>query len=825
MSVSDAPLRRFQTLLAGQYTIERELGRGGMATVYLARDLRHDRAVAIKLLQPELTTAATAERFLREIQIIARLQHPHILTLIDSGARDGLVYYVMPHVEGESLRDRLLWERQCNIEQAVQVARQVAAALQYAHDRGVIHRDIKPENILLSAGQAILADFGIARAIRDSSYQTITAVGLPLGTPAYMSPEQAAGRSEVDPRSDIYSLGCVLFEMLAGRPPFVAQTVSKVLQMHLTEPPPPISTCRSAAPQQLDEILNRALAKEPSDRFQTAAEFAAALGLVEAVETLERATPTGARRAITPLNLAPTGEPYGSTPAPLKRLLVASGAIGAVVIGALAINGTGPKVPAPGAPLERPVEPSGYLASIGVKPLDPIGDDSAARTLSAGITEEISAQLSKIRQLKVISRTTMEAVAAKGWTARQAADSLGIRFLLEGSVLRSGRDVGVTLQLIDASSDVNLWGESFRMPLRDILMIRQDIARKAVEALAGRVRGLAIMAADSGSRNPEAVEARARGLELRNRGDEVTADQAIQAFERALGHDSTYAQAAAELSEALGYYVNLGFGTRRDPYRTMAEALRWADRAVRLDPNLAVAWSARGAARLEIGMSASAALADLDRAAALAPGSGNVRAARAIALARVGRYPEALAESEVAAALDPLNATTIGGGLALTALGARQYEQAAREARLATTRDPTFPGWPVIEGLAHLLGGSPEKCVNLRLSGLGEPVTAICLRRAGNSAGAAAIIDSLVARSAREPIGIYTMGFIGAYYADQGNVAEALTWLGRAFDASPRAFDPRLFDCGLFDKVLADPAFRRGLDGIWARVRARFTQN
>jgi serine/threonine protein kinase len=214
--VNDPLLQRFQALLEGRYAIERELGRGGMATVYLARDLRHGRTVAIKLLQPEITTSLTAERFLREIQITAKLQHPNILGLFDSGAEDGLCYYVMPHVEGESLRDRLLWEKQLGVETAVDVAIEVCSALAYAHSRGVVHRDIKPENILFSAGHAIVADFGIARAVSEGQ-RTITAVGIPLGTPPYMSPEQAQGLDNIDHRSDLYALGCMLFEMVAGR--------------------------------------------------------------------------------------------------------------------------------------------------------------------------------------------------------------------------------------------------------------------------------------------------------------------------------------------------------------------------------------------------------------------------------------------------------------------------------------------------------------------------------------------------------------------------------------------------------------------------------
>ncbi|HEV8150773.1 MAG TPA: serine/threonine-protein kinase, partial [Gemmatimonadales bacterium] len=252
--MNDPLLHRFQTLLQGRYAIERELGRGGMATVYLARDLRHGRTVAIKLLQPEITTSLTAERFLREIQITAKLQHPNILGLFDSGAEEGLCYYVMPHVEGDNLRDRLLWEKRLPVNTAMEVAIEICSALAYAHSRGVVHRDIKPENILFSAGHAIVADFGIARAVSEGQ-RTITAVGIPLGTPPYMSPEQAQGLDHIDHRSDLYAVGCVLFEMVAGRPPFVGVSIGKVIQQHLQTPPPSVREFQPEAPAALDPIL------------------------------------------------------------------------------------------------------------------------------------------------------------------------------------------------------------------------------------------------------------------------------------------------------------------------------------------------------------------------------------------------------------------------------------------------------------------------------------------------------------------------------------------------------------------------------------------
>jgi Tol biopolymer transport system component/tRNA A-37 threonylcarbamoyl transferase component Bud32 len=270
--------------LAERYRIERELGQGGMATVYLAEDVRHHRKVAVKVLRPELAAVLGSERFLREITITAGLEHPHILPLLDSGAIPGdantppTLYYVMPLVEGESLRDRLTREKQLPLDEALTFAREVADALSYAHARGVIHRDIKPENILLSGGHARVADFGIARALTASGGERLTATGMTVGTPHYMSPEQAAGNDDLDGRSDLYALGCVLYEMLAGQPPFTGPTVQSLVSQHLTAAPMPITQIRPAVPADVAAALERALAKTPADRFNPTAQFAEALG-------------------------------------------------------------------------------------------------------------------------------------------------------------------------------------------------------------------------------------------------------------------------------------------------------------------------------------------------------------------------------------------------------------------------------------------------------------------------------------------------------------------------------------------------------------------
>ncbi len=270
-------LERLKHALASRYSIEQELGRGGMAVVYLATDLKHGRPVAVKALLPELAATLGGDRFLQEIRLTANLQHPHILALYDSGEADGLLYYVMPHVEGESLRDRLKREKQLPVENALQITEQVASALDYAHRHDVIHRDIKPENILLHEGEAMVADFGIALAVKAAGGERLTETGLSIGTPEYMSPEQVAGERQIGARSDVYSLGCVLYEMLAGQPPFTGATGQAVLARHVTDAAPPITTVRSSVPPGAVSAVNTALEKAPADRFDSAKAFAAAL--------------------------------------------------------------------------------------------------------------------------------------------------------------------------------------------------------------------------------------------------------------------------------------------------------------------------------------------------------------------------------------------------------------------------------------------------------------------------------------------------------------------------------------------------------------------
>src|SRR5512146_1483749 len=296
---------QLQAGLAGQYALERELGRGGMATVFLAQDLKHKRPVALKVLLPELAHSLGPDRFHREIEIAARLQHPHILTVLDSGDVAGQLWFTMPFVEGESLRDRLRREGQLSVEDTLRITREAAQALQYAHDHGVIHRDIKPENLLLTTdGNTLVADFGIARALGGSggSDERLTETGLSLGTPRYMSPEQASGDKAVDARTDVYSLGCVLYEMLAGEPPYTGPTAQAIILKRFTEPIPSIRRARPTVPEAVDQAIQRALAPLPADRFATAAEFGRALQI-------------GATGATAASPAPPIAAPTGTTPA------------------------------------------------------------------------------------------------------------------------------------------------------------------------------------------------------------------------------------------------------------------------------------------------------------------------------------------------------------------------------------------------------------------------------------------------------------------------------------------------------------------------------
>ena len=412
-----------QALFADRYTIERELGRGGMATVYLAEELKHHRRVAIKVLRPDLAAALGPERFLREIEIAGGLQHAHMLTLIDSGSEEGFLYYVMPYVEGESLRGRLDREKQLPIDDALEFTSEVADALSYTHTRGVLHRDIKPENILLSGGHAIVADFGIARAISVAGEGRLIQTGVSLGTPAYMSPEQGTGSGQLDARSDIYSLGCVLYEMLAGDPPFTGTTAQAIVARHLVDPPPRLRTVRQTVSPAVEQALEKALAKVPADRFATAAEFAEALAVPGSKATLRVPRAVLSTVALLVVTALVVGWLLWVRP---NRFSTAAGG---------------------GAPLK-----SQRIAVLFFHDRSPTHE---LAYLADGLTQALIDTLRRVQNLNVISSSGVRPYKNASISADSIARALNVAALIEGEVANVGGKFRTTIWLVDGATGPN----------------------------------------------------------------------------------------------------------------------------------------------------------------------------------------------------------------------------------------------------------------------------------------------------------------------------------------------------------------------------------
>jgi serine/threonine protein kinase/Tfp pilus assembly protein PilF len=520
---------RLQGALAGRYRLEREVGRGGMATVHLAQDLKHRRPVAVKVLHPELAVNVGADRFLREIDIAAGLNHPHILTLIDSGSADGLLYYVMPFVEGESLRGRLARDGRLPITQAVELTRKVATALAYAHSRGVVHRDIKPENIMLHEGEPMVTDFGIARAVSGEG-ESLTQTGMSLGTPAYMSPEQASGEHEIDGRSDIYSLGCVLFEMLAGEPPFTGPTAQAVIVKRFTEAVRPIRGLRHDTPEEVERALLRALARSPGERFTAASQFSQALSAVD-------------------LRTPPDG--------------------GATVVTAS----------------HRVVH------SIAVLPFADMSPAKDQDYFCEGIAEEIINALTKLDALQVASRSSAFAFKGKNQDIRQVGEQLNVATVMEGSVRKAGNRLRITAQLIKVADGYHLWSERYDRDLEDVFAVQDEIAENIVRAL--RVvlteeQRRAIERPHTG--NVEAYEFYLRGRQFFYQFREKGLQFARRMFSRAIEIDPSYARAYAGIADCSSQLYKYWDASTAN----LEQADAASRKALDLAPDLAEAHAARG---------------------------------------------------------------------------------------------------------------------------------------------------------------------------------------------------------------------------------------
>jgi serine/threonine protein kinase/tetratricopeptide (TPR) repeat protein len=577
-------------VLQDRYAIQREIGHGGMAVVYLARDLKHDREVALKVLYRHLSAALGAERFLREIRVAARLQHPHVLPLYDSGEADGSLYYVVPYVAGGSLRDRLRRESPLPLTTAIQIAREVADGLDYAHRQNVVHRDIKPENILLEEGHAVIADFGVARAISEAAETQLTEAGLLVGTPAYMSPEQALGQA-VDGRSDIYGLGCVLFELLSGAPPFTGHAPLVTLVQRVSDPAPRLSDRGIAVPPQLEDALGRALAQHPKDRLQTAAEFG--------------------------------------------RLLSTS-------IDEISI----PAVATPGGQLQtaRPV-------GLAVLPFVNMSSDPENEYFSDGMTEELINALTKVTGLRVTARTSAFVFKGKDIDVREIGRKLNVESVLEGSVRRAGKRLRITAQLVNVADGYYVWSETFDRGIADVFAVQDELSRAITASLKVHLTEPNI---EPPTENFDAYTLYLKGLYALNRRTVEGYREAVAFFNAALEKDPAYALPHAGVAHAyamLGFDWYGGLSS----LEAMPLAKESATRALELDENLAEAHTALAIIRMLFEWDWAGAEASFRRAIEINPGYAPAHNWFSLFLSTRNRHPESLREIRKAQELDPLS--------------------------------------------------------------------------------------------------------------------------------------------------------------------------
>jgi eukaryotic-like serine/threonine-protein kinase len=648
--------------LSSRYTIERELGRGGMATVYLARDLKHHRQVAVKVLRPELAAAIGPDRFLREIEIAARLSHPNILPLYDSGEAGTSLFYVMPYIRGESLRARLDREKPMPIREAVAIASQVAAALDFAHGHGVIHRDVKPENILLHEGVAVVADFGIALAMHSVTGGRLTEVGIMLGSPLYVSPEQALGEP-IDARSDVYSLGCVLYEMLVGEAPHAGPNLQAVIGRRLSGPAPALRRLRSAVPAGIERAVMRALATIPSDRFASVAAFADSLA--------------------------------GPEPIPQS------------------------------------------IPSVAVLPFRNLSADPENEYFADGITEDVIAQLSRIRALKVISRTSVMQFKNREQTLPEIGAALDATTLLEGSVRRAADRVRIGAQLIDVRADETLWAETYDRQLTDIFAIQSDVALQIAAALRAELSpDEAHRIAREPTRDVAAYQLYLQGRHNYIRYTAEGFEKAIEFFEQAIARDPAYAMAWVGVAFACTESAETGVVDSEEAYR---RARRAADRALELDPELGEAHCVLATVKYLSDFDWDGAEREFRRALELTPNSADTYDLYGRLCSALERYDEAIALQTRAQELDPLAHPV---DVATAYLRAGRHDEALEAALRALEFDSRYArAHATVAWCLALMGRLDEALVRMQTAVSMSPGDTLWLGQLGQLHGMAGHMD------------------------------------------------------------------------------------
>ena len=777
-------LEKVRAALADRYTIERELGRGGMSVVYLAQDLKPQRYVAVKVLRPEVAAMLGVERFVREIEIACRLNHPHILPLYDSGEAQGLLYYVMPCFEGRSLRDRLDAEKQLPLPVALRIATQVASALSYAHSHDIVHRDIKPENILLAGDDVIVADFGIARAITAAGGEQLTSTGIAVGTPAYMSPEQAAGEA-LDGRSDVYSLGCVLYEMLAGQPPYTGPTAQAIQARRMTDPVPPLRTVRETVPIDVEEAIVKALAKVPADRFGTAVEFANAL----TIPTTSTSATTLVRRSRRAVAVSAVG-----------ILLLA---VAAAVIVRFHHN--------------RKLELG--LNSVAVLYFDNLSPDTADAYLADGLTEELIFRLGRIERLQVKSRQAVRRYRADtNQDPAAIGRALGVAYLVSGSV-RHGDSLRVTVEMVRTATGQRVWSEQYDRSEGDVLVIEEDVGRAVATAIGGRlVPAEQQVLALRSTRNPAAYDHFLRGNYLLARRDPTDAWRAVAEYDAAVRLDPSFARALARIGLVFGLFLDWGWphpGVATTDLLTRGSGA--VDRSLALDSANAEAWVARGFLNSYRNPGTfEGVLPAFERAIVLEPRNAEVYHQYGGFLNYLGQDAAALAAWRRALALEPERAITLENIARGYYLLLRRYDQAERMIDSAITVDPAAYYAYETQAWIRLLTGNLEGArVSLDLATRLSPpdygpkeILATFEAREGDTTGARARMDSMVTKfsdRAHPSVGEGIRAAMG--YAQLGDQVRALRVLE---SVEPRGvFLSWWLRHPGFDPLRAHPRFQR----------------
>jgi eukaryotic-like serine/threonine-protein kinase len=709
--------------LQGHYAVQREIGHGGMAVVYLARDLKHDRDVALKVLQPHLAEVLGRERFLREIRMAAQLRHPNLLPLYDSGDADGSLYYVVPYVEGGSLRDRLSLETRLATPTALRLAREVAEALDYAHRRNVIHRDIKPENILLDEGHAVVADFGIARAVSEAIDSGITQTGLLVGTPAYMSPEQATDKP-VDGRSDVYALGCVLFELLTGSPPFTGTSPLAILARRLTEAPPRLSDRGVSASPRLEKLVARALAPDPNERFRIAAEMAEQLGQIESELSQPQATPTR-------------------------------------------------------------VVPIAQVVTLAVLPFVNLSSDPESEYFSDGMTEELISALTKVKGLRVTARGSAFAFKGKDVDVREIGQQLNVVAVLEGSVRRAGDRLRITAQLVNSADGYYVWSETFDRGLADVFAVQDELSRAITASLKVRLTPDQEPVSEPPTENLDAYTAYLKGLHHLNRRTLEGYWLAIEFFQSAQAKDPSYALPHAGAAHA---YTMLGFDWYGGMSALEALPLARAavTRALELDPDLVEAHTAQAMIRMLFEWNWEGAEASFVRAIEINPGHASAHHWFSHFLSTQSRHREALAQIRKAQELDPLS-IIINQNAARVYHQAGRYQDAIEQFQRTLALDPGFfttyvmlaQTYTALERYTEALTAlkTAEEVAGRKPLVLVE--RALVLNRLGQRENAKRLLGELIELSRREHVPLYQLAIA---HLSLGDETTAFDLVEQAYD-------------------------------------------